>query len=222
MTIKNFLKSIIQTLAPQNPQGSYRAIYSASSTTLNKYWRFKLEDIMQMIINGGIHNLIGSSPAKLLVQEVILPGNCRPDFMTVPGWYKIDSLSTVKALPPSYKCHLKPKYGGKILKMQSQTSLEKLKKAIERVKLESSINPILEPTRKRVTIPFMERLLDTNSEGLDKATATYLQCILGVRVILVHFKRGNIDEVTIIAMFGTHSRTASDYTQATMNLMNHH
>jgi hypothetical protein len=45
--------------------------------------------------------------------------------------------------------------------------------------------------------------------------------MLGIRVILIHFKRGNIDKETVTQMYRTYSKSGTDYTTAVMTLMDH-
>jgi hypothetical protein len=239
MSTNNFLKNTIQTLAIQNPQGCFQDLYKRASTILEKYWRFKTEGMMQGITFSGMQNLIGLSPAKLLQQEIILPGNCRPDFMTIPSFYKINSVTEKALLPRLYKKFLKEQYGGKVLVMSSKSGVQQLEKTLEEMNIADLIKDtkhLLElqskyyqtkaksdpnicitlsclknvSQRQRATSRFMDTVQSLVLVEPVTSIRHYYQCLSGARVIMIHLKRGNFGRDMLIQKKNSSKNTGKD------------
>lgn len=197
MNLEKSLRDIIQILAKANQSASLRVIYNNALTLVRTpWWRVKRENMIQVNTFGGMKNIVGLSPAKIMEQEVYIFKNFRPDFMTIPGWYRIDSrYQEAAAITSLQQPGNTQMLQGKILKTSSQTSLQKLINAIDNVRLNAGINLVVAPTRKRVTIQTLDKLLEPYKNHSDVSTVMYLECMLGTRVIMVHQKRGNINNL---------------------------
>lgn len=261
--ISSFLKNTIQILQALNQQGCYQEIYNQALTTTKNIYKAETEDLLSGTLSNFSVNLTKPSPLKTFHSEVWMPDNCFADWSSTPGWYFIAPCQEEQeSLPVSYETSLPQKevtsivkstikeerqiikqdptqIKGKKLLTNCTNSVEKLKKACQTIESDFGIKLELNLNRKRITRPFMEKVVEQINLDYDAPTAMYLECRLGVRLIYVHLKRDYISNGPAVIMTSNngykkydgnsihfmmnevYSKNGIDYTQSALKQHNH-